>query len=95
MLRKNVLLKFSKDFDLRDTVFKLIRSMRGVEVVIILTQSKQNQTRVNFRSAGRVNVAKLAHSFKGGGHHNASGCVIDKNIEKAKKEVLTKLKRTI
>ena len=91
-LRKNALSKFSKGFDLRDTLFKQLRSIKGVEVVAIFTEAHSGQTRVNFRSTGRVNVAKIAHYFNGGGHHNASGCTIDKNMNQAKKEVMKKVK---
>lgn len=94
-LNRSVLSRFSKDFDLRDTIFRLLRSVTGVEVVAIFTQTKLHQTRINFRSSGKVNVAKLAHSFHGGGHHNASGCMLSKNIELSEKDVLKKLKGLI
>ncbi|HLF17321.1 MAG TPA: bifunctional oligoribonuclease/PAP phosphatase NrnA [Candidatus Omnitrophota bacterium] len=94
-LHKDILSAFSEGFDLRDTIFKFLRSIKGVEVVVILSQVKQNQTRVNFRSSGKVNVATLAHFFKGGGHHNASGCTIDRNIKTARRLVLGKVKEMI
>ena len=49
-----------------------------------VTEFKANQTRVNFRSAGKVDVAKIAHQFNGGGHKNASGCSVDKNFKSTK-----------
>jgi len=95
VLDDDVQSNFSEDFDLRDTLFKLLRSIKDVQVVAIFTQSEKNQTRVNFRSSGRVNVAKLAHALNGGGHHNASGCMIDRNMKQAKAEVLGRLKRLV
>ena len=94
-LNKNVLSKFSEGFDLRDTIFKFLRSIRGVEVVAIFTQAKQKYTRVNFRSSGKVNVARLAGMFKGGGHHNASGCAIDHGIKTARRLVLKKIRELV
>jgi phosphoesterase RecJ-like protein len=94
-LDKQVQSKFSDEFDLRDALFRLLRSIKDVEVAVIVTQSKRNETRVNFRSSGRVDVAKLAHSFNGGGHHNASGCMIEKDVRRAKSDVLKRLKRLL
>jgi len=94
-LSKRVLAKFSEAFDLRDALFRFLRSIKGVEVVIICTEFKHNKTRVNLRSTGTVNVAKLAYQFQGGGHHNASGCVMDGNVAQAKSRMLKELKKVL
>ena len=88
MLPQKTVKKFSEEFDLRDTIFKFLRSIKGVEVHVILTGFTSRKTRVNLRSTGRVNVAKLAHLFKGGGHRRASGCVLGLNLHQAKEKIL-------
>ena len=91
-LTKKVLSKFSGDFDLRDAVFKLLRSVKDVVVVVICAQVNQGKTRVNLRSSEKFNVAKLAAQFNGGGHSRASGCMVDKNISQARKAIINKIK---
>jgi len=92
-LHKKVLSKFSQDFDLRDAIFTFLRTIKNVEVFIILTEIERNKTRVNLRSNGKFDVAKLASQFKGGGHRRASGCSVDKNVSGARTAVLGKIRK--
>lgn len=94
-LRKKVLAKFSDDFDLRDTIFKFLRSMKSVEVFVIFTEMERGKTRINLRSSDKFDVARLANDFQGGGHRRASGCVVNKNISQARKEVLKKIRKVL
>ncbi|MBN1870722.1 MAG: bifunctional oligoribonuclease/PAP phosphatase NrnA [Candidatus Omnitrophica bacterium] len=94
-LRKKALSKFSGEFDLRDTIFKFLRSIKSVEVFVVLTEIDKNRTRVNMRSTNSFDVAKLANRFKGGGHRRASGCMINKNILSAQKDVLREIKKIL
>lgn len=48
----------------------------GVRVSVSLLEDKKNLYRVSFRSRGEVDVNAVAAEFGGGGHVNASGCVI-------------------
>ena len=91
-LNKKVLSKFSGSFDLRDAIFKFLRSIKNVRVVVILTEVEHSKTRVNLRSTDRFNVAKLASYFQGGGHRRASGCSVAKNIPQARTIVLNKIR---
>jgi len=95
VLRKKVVDKFSDDFDLRDAMFKFLRSIKGVEVIVIFTEISRLETRINLRSAGKYNVAELASHFNGGGHRNASGCMLKDNIHNTRKIVLKQIKKTI
>lgn len=88
LLPKKISSQFSQSFDLRDTIFRFLRAIRGVEVLIILTAVGSKETRANLRSTGSVNVAKVAHHFKGGGHRRASGCVIEGSLKEARKNAL-------
>jgi len=94
-LTRKVLGKFSGDFDLRDSIFKFLRAIKGVEVVVILTEVKPDKTQVNLRSTETYDVAKLAGYFKGGGHRRASGGMIEKNIAQARKDVLNRIRKEI
>lgn len=92
VLKKNIVSRFSQEFDLRDTIFKFLRTIKGIEVIVIFTEIGSSKTRINFRSSGKVDVAKLAHRFSGGGHQRASGCTLDKNVEKSKQIIMKEMK---
>ncbi len=91
VLRKEIAGAFSKDFDLRDKIFSFIRSIREVELVVIFTEVNQQETRINFRSKQRVNVAALAAHFGGGGHERASGCWLKTNYSAAKIKIFERI----
>ena len=92
-LHKDTLRKFSTEFDLRDKIFSFLRAIRGVEAIVVFSEQGQGKTRVNLRSQGnRVDVAKLAQYFGGGGHRKASGCVIDAPLPIAREKLLKQLK---
>jgi nanoRNase/pAp phosphatase (c-di-AMP/oligoRNAs hydrolase) len=42
---------------------------------------------LSFRSRGRVNVARVAQSFGGGGHHNAAGARIAGRLDEVQRKV--------
>lgn len=94
-LRKGIVAKFSQDFDLRDKIFGFLKTIKEVEVVFILTEDSTKKTRVNLRSQGKVDVARLARRFKGGGHSRASGCLMEDNLGKAKQKILKELKKVL
>jgi phosphoesterase RecJ-like protein len=49
------------------------RSVRGVELAVLIRENGQGLYDVSLRSQGRINVSALAETFGGGGHHNAAG----------------------
>lgn len=94
-LPKKVVAKFSEDFDLRDAIFKSLRSIKGVELFAIFSEADPKKTRVNFRSVRKVDVARLAGHFKGGGHKRASGCMVDAGLKQARQRVLDEVRKII
>ena len=95
-LSQKTLSRFSGEFDLRDAIFRFLRSIGGVEVFVILTEIDKDRTRVNLRSTNTFDVAKLANNFNGGGgHRRASGGIINKNIPGAQKEALGKIEKAL
>ncbi|HEY3332288.1 MAG TPA: bifunctional oligoribonuclease/PAP phosphatase NrnA [Capsulimonadaceae bacterium] len=51
-----------------------IRAVRGTEVAILFREVEPGRVRISLRSSDKVDVAKLAGQFGGGGHRMASGC---------------------
>ncbi len=53
-----------------------MRDIGGVDVAILFRQRGNNEVKVSFRSTPRVNVGRIALTLDGGGHNNASSCII-------------------
>jgi phosphoesterase RecJ-like protein len=56
-----------------DGLIDLVRMARGTEVACLLKRKQAGVIKGSLRSRGRVDVATIARSFDGGGHHNAAG----------------------
>ena len=56
-----------------DGLIDLVRMARGTEVACLLKRREAGVIKGSLRSRGRVDVAAIAGSFGGGGHHNAAG----------------------
>lgn len=74
-----------------DGIIEAIRDIDGVEVACILKEVNQEEMKVGFRSKRDIDVARIAETFKGGGHKKASGCTVYKRMEEAKKEVIDEI----
>ena len=48
---------------------------------------------MSLRSKGKLDVARVAENFGGGGHECASGCSVDGPLPDAMREVLTRIRR--
>jgi phosphoesterase RecJ-like protein len=63
------------------------RSLIGVEVGLLFMEQPRGGVKVSFRSR-RVDVARLAERFGGGGHRLASGAVLETSLDEARRRVL-------
>ena len=59
-----------------DGIVNQLRNIKGVECAIFMYQSGVLEYKVSLRSSERVNVAKVAAYFGGGGHARAAGCTM-------------------
>src|SRR5207237_9151439 len=64
------------------------RSLVGVEVGLFFMEQPRGGVKVSFRSRSRVDVARLADQFGGGGHRLAAGATLDDPLEQARTRVL-------
>ncbi|MDD2200872.1 MAG: bifunctional oligoribonuclease/PAP phosphatase NrnA [Firmicutes bacterium] len=71
------------------------RSIDGVEIAVALRELSDGTIRVGFRSKEKVDVAKVAAEFGGGGHVHASGCTMRGSLEEVKSKVLPRLARAL
>jgi phosphoesterase RecJ-like protein len=94
-LPKKVVGRFSKSFDLKEKLFNFLRSVEGIEVVVILTELNPKEVRVNLRSQSHFDVAALSQQFDGGGHKKAAGCKIYGSLLQAQKIICQAIHRKI
>lgn len=59
-----------------DGIVNQLRITKGVEVAIFLYETGTLSYKVSLRSCGKVDVAKIAAFFGGGGHVRAAGCTM-------------------
>jgi phosphoesterase RecJ-like protein len=64
------------------------RAIAGVEVGIFFMEQPRGGVKVSFRSRSRVDVAKVAESFGGGGHRLASGAIVEGTLSEVRNRVL-------
>jgi phosphoesterase RecJ-like protein len=78
----------AKPQDTEDLV-NLTRSITGVEVGLLFMEQPRGGVKVSFRSRARVDVARVAERFGGGGHRLASGATLQSaSVEEAREPVL-------
>ena len=64
-----------------------LRSVRDAEIAALFSE-KRGVVRVSLRSNGRVDVARIARQFHGGGHTKAAGLTYEGTVEHAVCDVL-------
>ncbi len=71
-----------------DSIIHFARCISGVEVALLFKEiHRGKESRINFRSTGRVDVNKIASVFGGGGHKMASGATVRGNF----KDIITRV----
>jgi bifunctional oligoribonuclease and PAP phosphatase NrnA len=75
-------------------VVNYLISIAGVEAAVFLREvADTSQFRLSIRSKGKIDVARIAEHFGGGGHRNASGCTIESPLDVATERILTQLRK--
>jgi bifunctional oligoribonuclease and PAP phosphatase NrnA len=67
-------------------------AIAGVEVALFFREQEAGMWRVSLRSKGAVDVASVAEHFGGGGHHSASGCLLEGPLASAIERVTEQLR---
>ena len=68
------------------------RSITGTEVGLLFLEQPAGGVKVSFRSRSKVDVAKVAEQFGGGGHRLASGATLNTSIAEAQERVLAAIR---
>jgi phosphoesterase RecJ-like protein len=77
-----------------DGIVNLPNSIVGAEVGVYIRE-RANGFKISLRSGGKLDVAKIASDFGGGGHERASGFSLDMPLDELKKVVVDKLAEAI
>jgi phosphoesterase RecJ-like protein len=64
------------------------RGIAGVEVGVLFMEQPRGGVKVSLRSRERVDVARIAEQFGGGGHRLASGAIVSTPLDEARARVL-------
>jgi phosphoesterase RecJ-like protein len=64
-----------------------------VEVAAFFRELPDGRYRISLRSKGKIDVARVAESFGGGGHECASGCSMDGPLADAVRQIALQLRR--
>jgi phosphoesterase RecJ-like protein len=70
-----------------------VLSIGEVEAAAFFRELPDGRFRVSLRSKGKLDVARVAEGFGGGGHECASGCSLDGPLAQAVRHVLEMLRR--
>ena len=74
-------------------VVNYLISIAGIESAVFLREiPTANQFRLSIRSKGKIDVARVAEHFGGGGHRSASGCTVGGPLNVATERILTQLR---
>lgn len=65
------------------------RSINGVKIAVLLTETKPGTVRVNLRAEDDVNILPLARFLGGGGHAQAAGAIMEGALDDVVKRVTT------
>lgn len=68
---------------------------REVLTALYMREVGPNSFRASLRSKGDINVARVAESFGGGGHKNASGLSIEGNWDEKEAEIVAALAKAV
>lgn len=75
-------------------IVESLRAIEHVELAILFKEIEPGATKVSLRSAGGVNVSRLAGRFGGGGHKNASGAFLRRPLAEVVEQVLEAARET-
>lgn len=78
-----------------DGIISYPLTVGDVEAVAFFRELSNSTYRTSLRSKNRVNVARVAEHFGGGGHANAAGFTIKADFEELSREVIERLKEAV
>lgn len=80
--------------DTRDVVDKIL-DIDCVEVAVLVREDSKNRYKISFRSKSLLDVLEVSEMFGGGGHHHASGAMIEGEFLKIRDQIIEYFKKKL
>jgi phosphoesterase RecJ-like protein len=74
-----------------DGLINLPLSVKTIQAAVFFKEAENGHWRVSLRSKGDIDVGRVARSFGGGGHKNASGCTLEGPLASVRARVLERV----
>ncbi len=87
LTRKQILDCQAEQADTSEIVHHLF-TIQGVRIALLFKELPDGRVKVSLRSKGAIDIHQVAARFRGGGHQNASGAVLEGPLETAVQRVL-------
>lgn len=81
------------DISVAEDFINYPRSIKGVEVAVLIREKNEKEFKISFRSKEYIDVAALAGEYGGGGHKHAAGCTLNGSYGDVKQKVITALEK--
>lgn len=94
IITKEDLKRLNAKGDYTEGISEALRQINSTEVSMLLKEAENQTTKVSLRSK-KIDVAKIAEFFGGGGHHYAAGCTIQKPPKIAAEKLLELVKMSL
>jgi phosphoesterase RecJ-like protein len=94
-MSKDAMDRIGASEDDSDGIITYPLTVGDVEAVAFFRDLGNSTYRISLRSKNRVNVARVAESFGGGGHANAAGFTSKADYETLSREVIEKLREAV
>jgi phosphoesterase RecJ-like protein len=91
LTRADFLKTQAQEDDTEDVVNQGLLPPTALVSLFLREEEGGRQVKVSLRGKGRVDLCRLAVSFGGGGHKNASGVTLEGTIERVEKQILSAL----
>jgi phosphoesterase RecJ-like protein len=77
--------------DETDGLINLPLGVKAIQAAVFFKEAENGHWRVSLRSKGEIDVGRVARSFGGGGHKNASGCTLEGPLESVRARILERV----
>lgn len=94
-MTKEVMLEAGASEEDTDGIINYPLTIGDVEAAAFFRELPNNTIRISLRSKNRVNVARVAEQFGGGGHANAAGFTIAARYDELSRLVIDKLREAV
>jgi bifunctional oligoribonuclease and PAP phosphatase NrnA len=74
-----------------DGLINLPLGVKAIQAAVFFKEAGDGHWRVSLRSKGEIDVGRVARSFGGGGHKNASGCTLEGPLESVRASILDRV----